>query len=49
MVGAVGLPGEQAAVARALEPSHLSAQEGLQRLEEPVGVSPNTLTQEIFF
>lgn len=29
VVGAVGLPGEQTAIARALEPSHLSAQEGL--------------------
>lgn len=29
LLGPVGLPGEQAAIARTLKPSHLSAKEGL--------------------
>lgn len=29
LLGPVGLPGEQATVARALQPSHFSAKEGL--------------------
>lgn len=43
LVGAVGVFGEQTAAARALEPGHLSAQERLQRLEEPTSVSQQIL------
>lgn len=44
-LGPVGLPGEQTAIACALEPGHLSAEERLQWLEEPTCVSTAHGTQ----
>lgn len=45
LLGAVGIFRKQTASSCTLQPGHFSAQERLQRLEEPAGVSLRLLIQ----